>query len=235
MLLHSPLVEAAWTGRLLHLAGLDVIGATAGSLARLVQDRETELWEGKRIVSGASAEEVTLNTINTNKLLTVFQVSSGELSVAHRSFRIVSTASKSQPLKDWLNDEHANMFFPIPSQPMDAAEETAILLETGCSSSIIKTLLSFTEKYRQSLSSDTAQKNRKLGTRSLVRIATRLAKFPQDGDLHRVIRRSLLADFLPAVERMNLDTLMQEAGIKEMSAWVRQCSNFEGDLSHQPI
>ena len=61
--LNSPIIEAAWTGRLLHLAGLDVIGATAGSLARLAQDREAELWEGKRIVSNASAEEVTLNLL----------------------------------------------------------------------------------------------------------------------------------------------------------------------------
>jgi hypothetical protein len=61
--LNSPIIEAAWTGRLLHLAGLNVIGATAGSLARLVQDRETELWEGKQIVSNASTEEVTLNLL----------------------------------------------------------------------------------------------------------------------------------------------------------------------------
>ena len=46
----SPLVEGAWEGRLVHLAGLDVIGSTAGSLARFTQDREVELWEQKRIV-----------------------------------------------------------------------------------------------------------------------------------------------------------------------------------------
>ena len=66
---YSPVIEAAWSGQLLHLAGLHVIGATVGSLARLVQDREAELWEGKRIVSKASAEEVTPNTVNVNKLL----------------------------------------------------------------------------------------------------------------------------------------------------------------------
>lgn len=54
----SPLIEGAWKGRLVHLAGLDVLGATAGSLSRLVQDREIELWEGKRIVTEATAEEV---------------------------------------------------------------------------------------------------------------------------------------------------------------------------------
>jgi von Willebrand factor A domain-containing protein 8 len=35
---------------LVHLSGLDSIGATAGSLSRLFQDREFELWEGKRMV-----------------------------------------------------------------------------------------------------------------------------------------------------------------------------------------
>jgi hypothetical protein len=119
------------------------------------------------------------------------------------------------------------MFFPIPSQPMDTAEETAILLETGCSSNIIETLISFAEKYRLSLSDDIVQKNRKLGTRSLVRIATRLAKFPQGDDLNAVISRSLLAEFLPAMERMNLDTLLQETGIMKSSPRVRQQSAYE--------
>ena len=54
----STLVEAAWAGRLLHLSGLDVVGATAGSLSRLLHDRETELWEGRRIVIDASQAEV---------------------------------------------------------------------------------------------------------------------------------------------------------------------------------
>ena len=48
---HSPMIEGAWEGRLVHLSGLDVMGPTAGSLARLVQDREAELWEANRIVS----------------------------------------------------------------------------------------------------------------------------------------------------------------------------------------
>ena len=110
---------------------------------------------------------------------------------------------------------------------MDAAEETAILLETGCPPSTIKTLLSFAEKYRLSLSDDVVQKNRKLGTRSLVRIAARLAKFPQDHDLNAIISRSLLAEFLPAMERMNLDTLLQETGIMKNSARVRQYPTSE--------
>ncbi|KAG6885080.1 hypothetical protein C0993_006041 [Termitomyces sp. T159_Od127] len=186
----SPLIEGAWAGQLVHLSGLDVIGSTAGSVARLIQDREIELWENKRILA------------------------EGELSLTHPSFRIISTASKSLPLKDWLRDEHANMFFPIPSQPMSREEELDILLATGCPRPIVESLLSFAEKYRQSMSDDNVLKNRKLGTRSLVRIARRLARFPQDDDLHAIISRSLLAEFLPTVEKINLDTLLAEVKIE---------------------
>ena len=35
----------------MHFSGLDVLGPTAGSVARLLQDREVELWESKRIVA----------------------------------------------------------------------------------------------------------------------------------------------------------------------------------------
>ncbi|KAF4613211.1 hypothetical protein D9613_011059 [Agrocybe pediades] len=197
----SPLVEGAWSGRLLHLSGLDVIGSTAGSLSRLVQDREMELWEGKRLVTEASEDEIK----------------SGELSIAHPSFRVISTASKSLLLKDWLSDEHANMFFAIPSQPMDVTEESSILAATGCPQAYIDTLLTFAEKYRNSMSADNVLKNRKLGTRTLVRIARRLALFPQDVDLRSIIQRSLLAEFLPATEKMNLNTLLEDSNIFKLT------------------
>ncbi|THH30493.1 hypothetical protein EUX98_g3701 [Antrodiella citrinella] len=198
----SPLVDGAWTGRLVHLSGLDVIGSTAGSLARLIQDREAELWEGKRMVAHADAEELK----------------SGELSVAHPSFRIVVTSSKSLPLKDWLTDEHANMFFPIPSIPMSISEESATLLQTDCAPATVQKLLAFAEKYRASMTSDVVQKNRKLGTRALVRLCSRLAKFPDDRGLHTLLSQAILAEFLPATESMNLPEIFEECGIKKRSA-----------------
>jgi hypothetical protein len=47
----SPIIDSAWGGKLLHLSGIDVLGPTAGSLSRLMQDREVELWGSSRIVS----------------------------------------------------------------------------------------------------------------------------------------------------------------------------------------
>ncbi|KAI0074593.1 hypothetical protein K474DRAFT_1709721 [Panus rudis PR-1116 ss-1] len=195
----SPLIEGAWKGRLVHLSGIDVVGSTAGSIARLVQDREIELWEGKRIVADATPEEIA----------------EGELSVVHPSFRVIATASKSIPLKDWLGDEHANMFFPIPSQPMSTEEESAILLQTGCPPNLVKTLVTFAEKYRASMTSDVVQKNRKLGTRALIRLAKRLAKYPHDDDLYRLLSQAILAEFLPATEAMNLSVLFDDCGIRK--------------------
>ncbi|KAJ8082257.1 hypothetical protein PM082_008104 [Marasmius tenuissimus] len=197
----SPIIQGAWNGKLVHLASLDVIGSTLGSLSRFIQDREVELWGNKRIVSEASHEELV----------------AGELSVAHPSFRIISTASKSLPLKDWLSDEHCNMFFPIHGQPMDEQEEGAILLSSGCSPQTLDQLLAFAERYRRTFSDDNIQKNRRLGTRSLLRIARRLAQFPDDArDLHTLLSRCLLAEFLPATERMNLETLLEETGVKKV-------------------
>ncbi|TCD60876.1 hypothetical protein EIP91_009382 [Steccherinum ochraceum] len=195
----SPLTEGAWTGRLVHLSGLDVVGSTAGSLGRLIQDREAELWEGKRIVAQADAEELK----------------DKELSVAHPAFRIIATSSKSLPLKDWLSDEHANMFFPIPSIPMSPSEESTVLLQTGCAPSTVDNLLTFAEKYRASMTSDVVQKNRKLGTRALVRLASKLAKFPGERDLHMLLSQAILAAFLPATESMNLQEIFEECGIQK--------------------
>ncbi|KAF7790654.1 hypothetical protein EIP86_001610 [Pleurotus ostreatoroseus] len=197
----SPLTEGAWEGRLVHLSGVDVIGHTAGSLARLLQDRELELWEGRRLVARADDEEIR----------------AGELTTPHTSFRVLTTASKSLPLKDWLGDEHANMFFPVMTVPMTRVEETQILLDTGCSQKYVDLLLAFADKYRSSMTSDVVQKNRKLGTRAVVRIANRLANLPGYDDLHTLLSRSILAEFLPATERMNLEVIFEEVGIKKIT------------------
>ncbi|KAG7095577.1 hypothetical protein E1B28_006310 [Marasmius oreades] len=197
----SPLIQGAWAGKLVHLDSLDVIGSTLGSLSRFIQDREIELWSNKRIVSEASEGEIA----------------TGELSITHPCFRIISTASKSLPLKDWLSDEHCNMFFPIHSQPMDEKEEYVVLKSSGCSSETLERLLRFAERYRRSFSDDNIQKNRKLGTRSLMRIANRLASVPGDArDLRTLLSRTLLAEFLPATERLNLESLFGETGVKKV-------------------
>lgn len=100
---------------------------------------------------------------------------------------------------------------------MDQKEESTILSATGCHQDVIDTLLVFAEKYRNSMSADNVLKNRKLGTRTLVRIARRLALYPQDTDLQLIIQRSLLVEFLPATEKMNLNTMLEDSNIFKLT------------------
>ncbi|KAI5120535.1 hypothetical protein M0805_004543 [Coniferiporia weirii] len=204
----SALVQGAWDGKLVHLSGIDVIGATAGSLSRLTQDRETELWEGQRMVAGNGESEASTHGLST----------------ARPSFRMITTASKSIPLRDWLTVEHANMFFPVLLQPLGTAEESALLHATGCPLAVVDKLVAFAEKYRASMAVEDAHsagsttKNRKLGTRTLVRMARHVAAAPWDDDLYEMIRRAVLADFLPVAEKMVLVELLSEAGIMKRTA-----------------
>ncbi|KAF7292707.1 hypothetical protein MIND_01168900 [Mycena indigotica] len=203
----SSIITSTWAGNLVHLSGLDAIGPTAGSLARLAQDKEADLWAGKRILAEASPEELMVP----------------DLSIAHPSFRMIATASKSLPLKDWLSIEHANMFFTIYLQPMEHSEERDILLATGCEAQVVVRLLSFAERYRASISEDTIQKRRKLGTRSLVRVARTLALEGSAvdgegvGDLRTSLNQTLLSEFLPFMERMNIDSIFDGLGIERLA------------------
>lgn len=110
------------------------------------------------------------------------------------------------------------MFFPISSLPMSQDEETTLLLQTGCAPDLVALLVSFADKYRASMTSDLVQKNRKLGTRALIRFARRLAKYPEYVDLHTLLGRAVLAEFLPAAERMSLDVIFADLGIKKITA-----------------
>ena len=101
---------------------------------------------------------------------------------------------------------------------MSEEEERKAVLSTGCPTGIIERLLAFAEKYRNALASDSVQKNRKFGTRAILRIAKRMAMVSQNGDgsdeeLNVLINRSILAEFLPTTERTVLETLLKECNI----------------------
>ncbi|KAI0036975.1 AAA domain-containing protein [Vararia minispora EC-137] len=196
----SAVTDGAWKGRLVHLDGLDVLGLTAGALARLTQDREVELWEAQRVVAAMDADEVGPHA-------------SDGLSTVHPSFRLLATASGAQPLRDWLTDEHANMFFCVPALPMPRTEERAVMQAAGCPAGILEPLLAFAEKYRATLTADSSLRNRRLGTRALVRVARRLALNDGAGEgVFELLSRALLTEFLPALERATLEELMRDCG-----------------------
>lgn len=125
------------------------------------------------------------------------------------------------------------MLAHLPAIPMSDAEELAILKSTGCPPQQLQLLTAFAKAYRTvntpsslgSLGSSPGAgsgKARRLGTRSLMRIANRLAKFKDGEDLYKLIQRSLLAEFLPKTQRDDLEGLMKDCGIRKKPSFVSE-------------
>lgn len=112
---------------------------------------------------------------------------------------------------------------------MPLEEETAILRATGCPSSLVKQLETFARAYRRANAAP-GSKSRRLGTASLVRIAKRLAKFPEEG-LFGLLNRTLLSEFLPTTDKVALQELFKQTGVEEAPIWVSLGSR--GDFDDQ--
>lgn len=201
----APLLRSAFSGKLVHLAGVDVLGPTLGSLARLTQDREVELWSGGR----ASLTD-TESKFNPTEQEVRALIGTGRTAPMHQSFRIIATAAAPQPA--WLNEEASTLFAFVEGRAMNLPEERAVIqARTQCSESELDKLLEFASAYR-ALAADPnlhLQKSRRLGTRQLIRVAARLARYA-DADMHALIGRALLLEFLPkTVRSLVLDTMAQ--------------------------
>ncbi|KDN48209.1 hypothetical protein K437DRAFT_245730 [Tilletiaria anomala UBC 951] len=205
----APLLKGALDGKLVHLSGVDTLGATLGSLSRLSTDRESELWNGSRVLlsnsySVSDTEAEALNALMSSK-------EAGKVvNAISPSFRIVATAAAAKA--DWLDEEAGTLFGFVQPSPMQPAEEREVIRQrTHCGKEALDKLLEFAERYRQISANPNLllQKSRRLGTRQLIRAAKRMAKYP-DSDLHNLISRSLLVDFLPkAVREIVRDALAQ--------------------------
>ncbi|PWY99398.1 hypothetical protein BCV70DRAFT_162599 [Testicularia cyperi] len=204
----APLVRGAMQGKLIHLAGVDVLGPTLGSLSRLLQDRELELWDGARMTETSPGSAPTarkdLDKVETEGIVPI-----------QSTFRVVATAPKAT---GWLDEEASTMFAVCTTRAMDEAEERHVVLsriglETETSN--IRRMFEFVNRYR-ALSADPnlgLSKSRRLGTRQVIRMASRLAKWDEDCDLHGLIWRSLLVDFLPITVREVISNLLGDCGI----------------------
>ncbi|SNX86583.1 uncharacterized protein MEPE_05292 [Melanopsichium pennsylvanicum] len=211
----APLVRGAMQGKLIHLAGVDVLGPTLGSLSRLLQDRELELWNGARMTERDTKALSDQNAATTQELLADPAVAPGSIVPIQPAFRVVATASKST---GWLDEEASTLFAICSTRAMEEDEELHIVLSClGLTepTSDMKRLFHFVNRYR-SLSADPnlgLAKSRRLGTRQVIRMASRLATWQEDCDVHGLIWRSLLVDFLPITVREVIANLLRECGV----------------------
>lgn len=207
----APLVRGAMQGKLVHLAGVDVLGPTLGSLSRLLQDRELELWHGARMTENPADQSTGYQSHPS-----LDKVGVEEIVPIKSTFRVVATAPKAT---GWLDEEASTMFAVCTTRAMDEDEERHIVLtRVGLLTETpeIKHMLDFVNRYR-ALSADPnlgLSKSRRLGTRQVIRMAARLAQWQdQDCDLHALIWRTLLVDFLPITVREVISNLLQDCGI----------------------
>ena len=119
---------------------------------------------------------------------------------------------------------------------MSRSEERAVLLKTGCAPDVVDALQSFAESYRTQTGSlnggekgtqgqtHSAIKNRRLGTRTLVRMAERLKTEADVGgrvDLWSLVERTLLTEFMPPTERMVIQDLLAASQVEKGSGQVQ--------------
>ncbi|KAK0566796.1 hypothetical protein OC844_000545 [Tilletia horrida] len=200
----APLLRGALTGKLIHLAGVDVLGPTLLALGRLHQDREVELWNGGRATLTEASEQKPADALDASLL------GPGKLAPIHPSFRVVATASAAKT--EWLTEEASTLFAFVRPSPMSEGEERDVIQKrTGIASADLDRLFWFARTYRITSSDPNLNlnKSRRLGTRQLIRIAARLALDPY-ADLHSLISRNLLVAYLPVtVRNVVLDLLSQ--------------------------
>jgi len=113
---------------------------------------------------------------------------------------------------------------------MSKSEERAVLLNTGCPPDAVDALQSFSESYRTQTGSlnggekgsqgqsHNAIKNRRLGTRTLVRMAERLKTEGEVGgrvDVWGLVERTLLTEFMPPTEKMVIQDLLAASQVEK--------------------
>lgn len=248
----SPLLKGLLdlNGKMVHLNGIDTLGPTLGSLSRLTQDRETELWGGRRgtLSINHSTNEISEGPQNPNDYppFALLPISP--------SFRLIATSvsnvsqNSSGGIKaDWLTEEASTLFGFIAPSPMSEEEEMRVVklhALASASRTLSKTqsqggykpqfsdeewscLWEFARKYRTlgGDSSSNLQKSRRLGTRSLIRIASRMALSPTGSsngsggsDLHGLLSRALLTEFLPLTTKELIRDLLSQCGIQKPGA-----------------
>lgn len=107
---------------------------------------------------------------------------------------------------------------------MDVLEEETILSGTGCDPLIIKDIIGLAQLYRSQVINDDVTKGRKLGTRTLLRIARHMARIPTDF-LTDLFNKALHIAFLPALERTKVEDLYSQANLNRRPPTVSPASD----------
>ncbi|XP_072394328.1 von Willebrand factor A domain-containing protein 8 isoform X1 [Diabrotica undecimpunctata] len=208
----SPLIEAALEGKIAVLDGINRIHpSTLTVLHRLVQDRELQLYDGKRLIS-KNRYEVLQKKFN----LTEEQLTENGVFPIHPDFRIVAIGEPpnlQSPTGNWMSPEMLSIFLFHEMRTLSKEEEIHVITtKFGPPSEPLQKIINLAHILRDN--TDPALKNLSghLSTRKILKIASRLNKYPTD-DVYNLMEETFMIKFLPSLTRQALDKTMEKIGI----------------------
>ncbi|CAH1781042.1 unnamed protein product [Owenia fusiformis] len=224
----SPLVTAALEGSLAVLDGVHRVNpGTFAVLHRLIHDRELSLFDGSRLLRRDRYDALKESTGFTDKEL----YEKGILPI-HPSFRIIALAEPpvlTSSTQQWMTPEVLTMFLYHHMRPMQRNEENEVLHKIVPDAVNLSPILELTNKLRASHDTTVQSIASSLSTRQLVRIAHRLAKYPES-NFYDIIHKACLSRFLPRMAKQSLDQVMEDVGITKVTE-TRTVDNLEKSIT----
>ncbi|XP_024941330.1 von Willebrand factor A domain-containing protein 8 isoform X2 [Cephus cinctus] len=222
----SPLVIAATEGKLAILDGLHRIHpSTLAVIYRLVQDRELQLHDGKRLIRADRYNEIKAEHKKTDEQMK----ESGILKI-DPSFRLIALAEPpliNSSSGQWLNSELLSLFLFHEMRPLEKSEEIHIIRSKyGEPSKSLLNIIELAHALRSSNDSTLQSLAGSLSTRQLLRIAARMQKYPSD-DVYNAVHRACLARFLPAIAKQALEDSLKQHDIHPMKDQVDPNIKYE--------
>ncbi|KAF4526552.1 hypothetical protein B566_EDAN009123 [Ephemera danica] len=209
---NSPLVSAALEGKLAILDGIHRIHAsTLAVIHRLVHDRELQLYDGRRMLRSDRYDEIkSKHSLSDQDLANI-----GVLRI-HPAFRIIALSEPpvvGGSQGQWLTPELLTLFLYHQMRPLSLQEELHIIKSLyGRVDSPMQRVVQITHKLRNSEDPTIKSLAGSLSTRQLLRIARRMAAFPED-NVYDTIQRACLARFLPTMARQALDSALLSSDV----------------------
>ncbi|XP_041978858.1 von Willebrand factor A domain-containing protein 8 [Aricia agestis] len=208
---NSALVEAALHGHMAVLDGLHRIHAsTLAVLHRLVHDRELQLHDGTRMLRHDRYDDLVASGLSPQEL------DESGVKRIHPAFRIVALAEPPTTGRgqQWLSPEILSLFVFHEMRNLSKDEEIFIIESLyGNISKPMHSIINLADQLRKSDDSTLKNLSSSLSTRQLLRIASRMAKYPTD-TAYVTIQRTFLAKFLPNLARRALDGACQKMDIE---------------------
>ncbi|KAH9643451.1 hypothetical protein HF086_002570 [Spodoptera exigua] len=176
----------------------------------LVQQRTTldngdTVWRNSALVEAALKGHMAV-------LDGLHRIHASTLAVLHRIVALAEPPVLGRG-QQWLSPEILSLFIFHEMRNLSKTEEIFIINSLyGDISKPLHTIINLADELRRSEDSTLKNLSSSLSTRQLLRIASRMAKYPTDS-AYETVQRTFLAKFLPNLARRALDGASQKLGI----------------------